>query len=140
MKIKIKKGKKIKWYFFICSISFIVIGIIICIIVYLTNKDDEKNKNEFEEEIYCLTFKVNGECKECNHRYELINGACIANYSFRIKYKTFKKYENINLISSNYIKNIIEIEIDKEQVIHTYNYTLNSPGYHTLYFTMNLED
>jgi len=44
--------------------------------------------------------------------------------------------ENIQLINSRYIKDIIEIQINEIKIIPTNNYTFPNPGEHIIYFLL----
>ena len=130
--------KAIKWHIILPIISIIVIGIIILIII-LALKDDDNNKCEICIEDKCKTCDGK-KCASCNYRYNLINGNCLADFLFRATYETSTENETLILIYSIYKDNIIEMEIDGEVVSPDTNYTFISPGEHTAYFTLNIEN
>ena len=76
-----------------------------------------------------------------NYKYRLLDGKCIAEFSFRAIYKTTPENQNISLMNDIYEKNIISMEIDKENIdsIST-NYTFTSSGNHTVYVSFNTEN
>ena len=145
------KEKQInKWFIIIPIISIIVIAIIIILIILL-NKDKEQDKDEGKgdgkvedtceigEEDKCATCNKNI-CGTCNYRYNIVDGKCIANFAIRATYETKSENEEIDLLYNLYKDNIIEMEINKQNVTPSINYTFDSPGTHTVYYTLNTEN
>ena len=84
--------------------------------------------------------EIKNECSSCNTGYLLQNGKCILNYSFKAKYLTEYKNQNIKILN-NYHQNIIQMIIDdKIFPVPTKNYTFASPGNHTIYFLLNINN
>ena len=54
----------------------------------------------------------NDECVNCNYRYDLINGTCKPNFSFKVIYETTTYNETLELINTFYEYQIINIEIE----------------------------
>ena len=87
------------------------------------------------DENSCLSFDIiNKNCLSCDIGYKLKDGKCFLNYSFKAVYQTQKLNENIQLINSSYIKDIIEITVNEIKIIPTNNYTFPNPGEHIVYF------
>ena len=114
-------------------------------------KEDQKEKEDPKDEDIdidtcetgendkCLTCE-NNLCTSCNYKFELINGTCVANFSIKAKYVTNEFDENVDLISSMFLNNIINMEIDKEEVEPCAEYTFKTKGEHTVYIDMDVSN
>ena len=139
---KVNSNKKI-FLFIIITISSVIVIIIIIFLYFLLKKDDENNNvsnicKEGKEE-NCLKCKKN-ECIKCNPYYELIDGKCKATFSFRATYETIQDNQNIDLIYTNFEKQIIKMIIDENEEIPNKNFTFKKAGIHTVYMLINLTD
>ena len=129
--------------FIIIFILILLIIIFISLFFILNNKNSGIDKNfqkcETGDEEKCLTCDENkNECSSCNLGYELKNGKCILNYSFKAIYHTNKENENIFLFSNFALENINQMIIDGKEINPTNNYTFSTIGEHTLYLFTNL--
>ena len=86
----------------------------------------------------CLTCNdETNECSACNPLFELVDGKCIPNYSFKSVYHTENANEKIDLIYKSFLNYIIEMSIDNEiSSIQSY-YEFPTPGAHTVYFKLD---
>ena len=150
-----------KNYIIFGLIGIIVIAAIVVILYFVLrndsnenkenqgNQEDHKDQEDHEkkddntciigEEDKCLTCDKD-KCGSCNYKYRLVDGKCIAEFSFRAIYKTTIENQNISLMNDIYEENIISMEIDKENINSiSANYTFPSSGYHTVYVSFNTE-
>ena len=104
--------------------------------------DDKDDKQEdtclIGEEDKCLSCNKD-KCASCNNKYKLINGTCIAEFSFRAIYEINEVNKNIKLMNDEYKDNIIKMKINKEKISGCTNYTFKSPGNYTVYVVLNTE-
>ena len=87
----------------------------------------------------CLICNKN-KCDSCNLGYKLVKGKCLLNYSFKALYKIENEKENIILINKKYSKSIIELIIDKQKVIPSFNHTFKKIGGHVVTMLLNNND
>ena len=122
-------------------------SILICILVLLyfiliknnNSKNEKENICEVGEEEKCLECNfTNNECSACNLGYKLINGKCIANFSFKATYYCNSDNKTITLIYSTYLKDIIEISLNNKTITISENYTFQYSGNYTFYFLMKI--
>ena len=95
---------------------------------YICETDDE------EKCLKCDTIK--NVCSKCNLGYKLVDGKCIANYSFKAKYYSNSANKTINLLNPKYEQDIIEITFNNETIPVSSKYIFPKIGNHTLYFLM----
>ena len=105
------------------------------------DKDDDKDDKQEDtcligEEDKCLSCNKD-KCASCNKKYKLVNGTCIAEFSFRAIYEINEVNTNISLMNDEYKDNIISMEIDNETICGCTNYTFPSPGNYTVYVVLN---
>lgn len=143
--------KKIIYPISILLICFFIIGIF-CTIV----KEELGNKNHYQIKIIkyyrskelricetglddkCLTCSdETNECSSCNPLFELVDGKCVPNYSFKAVYHTEKENEKIDLIYKSNQKYILEMSIDNEISSNQSYYVFPTPGEHTVYFKLD---
>ena len=117
------------------SCSIVIIGLIIFLFIYFSEKNDE-DKCELEN---CLICKKN-KCYSCIIGYKLYEGKCYVNYSFKSIYYTSENNSNINLIYEDYVEKIEEIYIDGKKVNSTKNYTFSNHGNHSVYILINISN
>ena len=102
--------------------------------------DDKDDKQEdtclIGEEDKCLSCNKD-KCASCNNKYKLVNGTCIAEFSFRAIYEINEVNTNISLMNDEYKDNIISMEIDNETICGCTNYTFPSPGNYNVYVVLN---
>ena len=137
--------------------TFIVVAflLIICFIsfTYFNVMKEIKNENqkrilkEFNKDIdficetgdedKCLKCDtIKNVCSKCNLGYKLVDGKCIANYSFKAKYFSNSANKTINLLNPKYEQDIIEITFNNETIPVSSKYIFPKIGNHTLYFLM----
>jgi hypothetical protein len=86
----------------------------------------------------CLTCNdETNECLTCNPLFELVDGKCVPNYSFKAVYHTEKENEKIDLIYKSMLKYILEMSIDNTNSSIQSYYVFPSPGEHTVYFKLD---
>ena len=69
--------------------------------------EEKENICEIGEEEKCLECNSsNNECSSCNLGYKLIDGKCIANFSFKATYYCNSDNITITLINSTYLKDL----------------------------------
>ena len=91
------------------------------------------------EEDKCLTCnKTSNKCSSCNPFYNLINGICDPNYSFKAIYYTNEKSQKIQLINPSYLDYIIEMTIDNMTVSPQSTYIFSEEGNHTIYALIDI--
>ena len=91
------------------------------------------------EEDKCLTCKeTSNKCSSCNQFYNLINGRCEPNFSFKAIYYTNEKNQKIQLINPSYLENAIEMTIDIMTVSPQSTYTFPEEGNHTIYILIDM--
>ena len=149
----ITRKKFNKYIIIVPTISIFVSLIIIIISLYKlitgdykkNNKEDKENKeiiiNCIEgDDDYCKKCE-NDTCIDCNYRYDLINGTCIPNFSFKVIYETTENNKSIKLINNGYQEGILDLALDKEIIdidkIIDYEFKLLNKGNHTAYFSYN---
>lgn len=143
--------KKIIFPISILLICFFIIGIV-CTLV----KEELGNKNQYQVqniESYrskelricetglddkCLACSdETNECLTCNPLFELVDGKCVPNYSFKAVYHTEKENEKIDLIYKSMQKYIFEMSIDNKISSNQSYYVFPTPGEHTVYFKLD---
>ena len=62
----------------------------------------------------------------------------LSNFLIFAIYEADNNNDNVDLMDSGFLNNIIELDMDKEIVEPTTNYTFKSQGYHSVYVTMNI--
>ena len=122
-------------YVIIPLLLIIIIGIIIIIVFVLKDKETCQKGDEDK----CATCD-NDKCGSCNIGYELENGICKANFSFKATYETNGEKEEIILLNDIYKENIIEMIIDKTTVPSCSNYSFDKSGEHKVYIKMKVEN
>jgi surface protein len=132
---------------------FISIGIIILSFYYLIKKEKKEKKKEDEIIIKCIegdddlcSLCENDECVNCNYRYDLINGTCKPNFSFKVIYETTTYNETLELINTFYEYQVINMEIegqiydnDKMRSLN-FKYTFENPDNHTIYYNFDVNN
>lgn len=77
-----------------------------------------------------------GKCSLCNLGYEIENGLCYGNYSFKAVYYTSSASEKIKIINFSFEGDLIvdgkNVEISENYKYRAFYYTFNSAGYHTV--------
>ena len=98
----------------------VIAAIVIILYLVLRDKDDDKDDKQEDtcligEEDKCLSCNKD-KCASCNNKYKLVNGTCIAEFSFRAIYEINEVNTNISLMNDEYKDNIISMEIDNETI------------------------
>ena len=86
-----------------------------------------------EDKDKCLSYSNNNGCLSCDIWCKLINGKCIANYSFKVVYFSKTVNENIQLINSKYINDIKDM-IYNNSISPSSSFSFPNIGNHTIYF------
>jgi surface protein len=137
-----EKRRISRLYIIIPLLLIIIIGIIIIIVILLKGNDNnEESKEKCQKGLddKCATCE-NDKCGSCNVGYELEDGICKVNFSFKATYETNGEKEEIILLNDIYRENIIEIIIDKINVSSCSKYSFDQSGEHQVYIKMNLEN
>ena len=87
-----------------------------------------------EDKDKCLSYSDNNGCLSCDIWCKLINGKCIANYSFKAVYFSKKVYESIQLINSKYVNNITAMIYNNNSYSPSYYFSFPNIGNHTIDF------
>ena len=137
-----------KTIFKFINIFFLIKSIVILLNIFFLNNIINKTeflKSEntkpidslFNEKDKCLNYK-SFQCMICKNGYQLNNGKCVINHSFKAIYYSSHKNENIQLISDIYEKFIEELIIDNELKTPSTHYISLEPGLHKIMISLNV--
>ena len=109
------------------------------------NSEENKDKGNKEEplcligdEEQCLTCNKSV-CGSCNSKYNLINGECVPDFSFRANYISYTDNEYVEFINYTFSDYITEMIVDEKKVSPSSNYLFQTSGNHTVYMTINTD-
>ena len=86
----------------------------------------------------CLTCDTSlAQCASCNAGYDLIDGKCVINYSFRATYVTTINNQEIEIMNEGYTQYVTELTIDNVARKISYKMKIARMGEHVLIFKTN---